>query len=57
MDGEYGLHDVYIGSPAVVNASGIQKVVEVPLNADEAAAMKASAETLQKTTADGMAEL
>ncbi|KRL11810.1 L-lactate dehydrogenase [Lentilactobacillus otakiensis] len=57
MDGEYGLHDVYIGSPAVVNASGIQKVVEVPLSTDEAAAMKASAETLQKTTADGMAEL
>lgn len=57
MDGEYGLHDVYIGSPAIINASGIQQVIEVPLSADEAAQMKSSAETLQKTTADGMAQL
>ncbi len=57
MDGEYGLHDVYIGTPAVINGSGIEKVIEVPLNDKEAAAMKASAETLQKTTKDGMAQL
>ncbi|KRM09621.1 L-lactate dehydrogenase [Lentilactobacillus farraginis] len=57
MNGEYGLNDVYIGSPAVVNGSGIAKVIEVPLNDKEKAAMKASAETLQKTTKDGMDQL
>ncbi|MBZ2201498.1 MAG: L-lactate dehydrogenase [Lentilactobacillus hilgardii] len=57
MNGEYGLNDVYIGSPAVINGSGIAKVIEVPLNDKEKAAMKASAETLQKTTKDGMDQL
>ena len=32
MNGEYGLNDLYIGTPAVVNASGVAKVIEVPLN-------------------------
>ena len=57
MDGEYGLTDVYIGSPAVINGSGIAQVIEVPLNDKEKAQMTASAETLQKTTKDGMAAL
>lgn len=57
MDGQYGLNDVYIGSPAIVNASGIAEVIEVPLNDEEKEAMRKSAETLQKTTADGMAQL
>ena len=57
MDGEYGLTDVYIGSPAIINGSGIAQVIEVPLNDKEKAQMTASAETLQKTTKDGMAAL
>lgn len=57
MDGQYRLNDVYIGSPAIVNASGIAEVIEVPLNDEEKEAMRKSAETLQKTTADGMAQL
>lgn len=57
LDGEYGLTDIYIGTPAIINASGIAKVIEVPLNDDEKAKMTASAETLQKTTANGMAQL
>ena len=57
MDGQYGLNDVYIGAPAIVNASGIAEVIEVPLNDEEKEAMRKSAETLQKTTADGMAQL
>ncbi|GEP23408.1 L-lactate dehydrogenase 1 [Lentilactobacillus diolivorans] len=57
LDGEYGLTDIYIGTPAVINANGIAKVIEVPLNDDEKAKMTASAETLQKTTANGMAQL
>ncbi|UDM31920.1 L-lactate dehydrogenase [Lentilactobacillus laojiaonis] len=57
MNGEYGLTDIYIGSPAVINASGVAKVLEVPLDADEAAKMKASADTLRQTTADGLANL
>ncbi|UQS87050.1 L-lactate dehydrogenase [Nicoliella spurrieriana] len=54
MNGEYGLNDIYIGSPAVVNASGVAKVLEVPLSADEAKKMAASAETLKETAKKGM---
>lgn len=57
LDGEYGLTDIYIGSPAVINASGVAKVIEVPLNDKEKAQMTASAETLKKTTQDGLAQL
>lgn len=57
LNGEYGLDDIYIGTPAVINASGVAQVLEVPLSADEAKKMQASAETLKKTTADGLANM
>lgn len=57
MNGEYGLHDLYIGSPAVVNASGVAQVLEVPLDDREQKAMKASAETLEEVAKNGMAKL
>lgn len=43
LTGEYGLHDIYIGNPAVINAQGIAKVIEVPLSSDELAKMRHSA--------------
>ncbi|HIX36069.1 MAG TPA: L-lactate dehydrogenase [Candidatus Limosilactobacillus merdigallinarum] len=57
MNGEYGLHDLYIGSPAVVNASGVAQVMEVPLDDREKKAMQASAETLEEVAKNGMAKL
>ncbi|KRM69323.1 L-lactate dehydrogenase [Apilactobacillus ozensis] len=57
MNGEYGLNDIYIGTPAVVNASGIAKVMEVPLSEDEKAKMAASAKTLKETAEKGMDSL
>ena len=57
MNGEYGLNDIYIGSPAVVNASGVAQVLEVPLDDREKKAMASSAETLEKVAKDGMAKL
>ena len=32
MEGQYGLNDIYIGTPAVVNGSGLDSILEVPLN-------------------------
>ena len=57
MNGEYGLHDLYIGSPAVVNASGVAQVMEVPLDDREKKAMQSSAETLEEVAKNGMAKL
>ena len=48
LDGEYGLHDLYIGSPAIINAHGIKQVIEVPLNAVEKESMEASAQQIKQ---------
>ncbi|MBM6728081.1 L-lactate dehydrogenase [Limosilactobacillus ingluviei] len=47
MTGEYGQHGVYLGTPAIINANGIARIIEMPLNEDEQAAMANSAKTLQ----------
>ena len=57
MNGEYGLNDLYIGTPAVVNASGVAKVIEVPLNDREKKAMADSAKQLEEYDKNGMAKL
>lgn len=57
MNGEYGLNDLYIGTPAVVNASGVAKVIEVPLNDREKKAMTDSAKQLEEVAKNGMAKL
>ncbi len=46
LTGQYGLKDVYIGNPAVINASGIAKVIEEPLSASEVAKMQKSAKQM-----------
>ncbi|GAB6093467.1 L-lactate dehydrogenase 1 [Furfurilactobacillus curtus] len=56
LDGEYGLTDTFIGSPAVINGQGIDRVVEVPLSADEKEKMAASAATLKEVRDNGFKE-
>lgn len=57
LNGEYGLKDIYIGTPAVVNASGIERVIEVPLNDREKKAMTDSAAALAEVAKNGLAKL
>jgi len=47
LNGEFGLRDVCLGVPVVLDRGGVQKVVEVPLSADERRAFDASAEAVQ----------
>lgn len=47
MNGEYGLHDLHIGTPAVVGRKGLEQVIEMPLNEDEQKRMEASAKQLK----------
>jgi L-lactate dehydrogenase len=54
LDGQYGLNDVYIGTPAVVNADGIKQVIEVPLNEKEHDMMANSAKTLKEVLDDAL---
>jgi malate dehydrogenase len=42
LDGQYGVKGMYIGVPTVIGAGGIEKIIEVKLNADEQAAFEKS---------------
>ncbi|MCA9314353.1 MAG: malate dehydrogenase [Planctomycetes bacterium] len=50
--GAYGLDGVYIGVPVQLGASGVHKIVELELSADEKAALERSAATVAQGIAD-----
>jgi malate dehydrogenase len=43
LEGEYGLHDLYMGVPILLGAHGVEKVIEVELTAEEQTALQQSA--------------
>ena len=57
MDGEYGLEDIFIGAPAVINAKGIKQVIEIPLTDGERERMHASAKQLKEIIDEAFAKL
>ena len=50
-EGEFGLNDVFVGVPVQLGGSGIAKILEVALTAEEQKALQASAETVQSLCA------
>lgn len=48
LDGQYGLNDIYIGAPAVINRQGISHVIELPLTDAEQEKFDLSAERLKQ---------
>ena len=42
LNGEYGVKDLYVGVPVVIGAGGIERIVEVVMNAEEKAAFDKS---------------
>lgn len=42
LEGEYGIKDCYLGVPAVLGKNGIEKIIELKLNAEELELMKVS---------------
>ncbi|MGA2623083.1 MAG: malate dehydrogenase [Bacteroidota bacterium] len=51
LKGEYGLNDTYIGVPVKLGKKGIEQIVEVPLTADEKAALTKSANEVKANIA------
>ncbi len=49
LDGEYGLKDICIGVPVLIGRNGIEKVVEIDLDAAEKAKLAESADGVRKT--------
>lgn len=35
LDGQFGVKDLYVGVPAVIGANGVEKIIEIELNAQE----------------------
>lgn len=35
LNGEYGVRGLYVGVPVVIGAGGVEKIIEIPLNAGE----------------------
>jgi malate dehydrogenase len=47
LQGEYGLRDLFLGVPCKLGRSGLEKIYEVELNADERKALEQSAEAVR----------
>lgn len=50
--GQYGIEDVYLSLPCIVGRSGIERIIEMPLDEDERAGLRASADLLARTMSD-----
>jgi malate dehydrogenase len=48
LNGEYGFKDIYVGVPVVIGAKGVEKIIEIELNAEEKAAFNKSVEAVKQ---------
>jgi malate dehydrogenase len=48
LSGEYGVQGLYVGVPVVIGAGGVERIVEIALNADEQAAFEKSCGAVQE---------
>jgi len=51
LQGEYGIKDTFVGVPVKLNRKGIEKIVEVPLTAEEKAGLEKSAAEVKENIA------
>jgi malate dehydrogenase len=52
LSGQYGLHDLYIGVPVVIGAGGVERIVEIKLDASEQAAFDKSCNAVRTLIED-----
>ena len=48
LRGQYGVKDLYVGVPAVIGAKGVERIVEIKMNATEKAAFRRSVSAVRK---------
>jgi L-lactate dehydrogenase len=49
VEGQYGIHDLYLSLPCLIGAGGVLRILTPDLHDDELAAMHASADALRET--------
>ncbi|MAB15210.1 malate dehydrogenase [Parvibaculum sp.] len=47
LDGQYGVKDMYVGVPTVIGEGGIERIVEIEMDADEKAQFQKSVDSVQ----------
>ncbi|HVF50082.1 MAG TPA: L-lactate dehydrogenase [Pyrinomonadaceae bacterium] len=52
MRGQYGIEGVYLSLPCVVGRRGVERVIELPLDAGELSGLRASAEVLRRALSE-----
>lgn len=52
LNGEYGVKDLYIGVPAIIGKNGVEKIVEIKLNAQELTMFNRSVDAVKKLIAE-----
>jgi malate dehydrogenase len=50
LEGEYGITGLFVGVPVKLGRRGIEQIIQITLTADEAAALKRSAEAVRELT-------
>ena len=48
LTGQYGIKDLYVGVPVVIGAGGVERIVEIELNAEEKLAFEKSCASVQE---------
>lgn len=51
LQGEYGIHDLFMGVPAILGANGVERILELRLNAAEFEALQKSADAVREQLA------
>lgn len=52
LEGEYGIHGIFMGVPCVLGSAGVEKVLEIELSDEERAAVMRSADSVRELWAD-----
>jgi malate dehydrogenase len=47
LQGEYGVHDLFVGVPCVLGAAGVERILEIRLTEEEATAFQRSAQAVR----------
>ena len=50
LNGEYGVDGLFVGVPTILDATGVRRVIELPLNEREHAAFARSVKSVRRTT-------
>jgi len=48
LEGEYGIHDLFIGVPVKLGSNGIEEVIQITLTDEEQAALNKSADAVRE---------